>query len=102
MSILTEETANYFANDGSSPFDHINDINDLMPSNTFPEDEEKLTYRVFFTDEDYNLHLGNSSWTKDDTLRLTELVRALDFNWEEVAKSFQHVSRTPEVSTSPL
>jgi hypothetical protein len=39
----------------------------------------------------------DGSWTKDDTLRLTDLVKFYGLNWQEIAKSFDGRTRSPEV-----
>jgi hypothetical protein len=44
---------------------------------------------------------SDDGWTKEDTLRLTELVKFYGHNWVEVAKSFDGQTHSPEVGLLP-
>jgi hypothetical protein len=40
---------------------------------------------------------NDEGWTKEDTLRLTDLVKFYGHNWQEIAKSFDGNTHSPEV-----
>jgi hypothetical protein len=55
-------------------------------------------WKLSFSDDEYDYHLGSGSWSKEDTFKLTELVKDYNFDWTQIAAAFTEPSHTPEVS----
>eukprot|EP01088_Endostelium_zonatum_P014942 TRINITY_DN3465_c0_g1_i1.p1 TRINITY_DN3465_c0_g1~~TRINITY_DN3465_c0_g1_i1.p1 ORF type:complete len:362 (-),score=78.32 TRINITY_DN3465_c0_g1_i1:1054-2139(-) len=55
-----------------------------------------VTYELSFTDYEYDLHLKDGNWDKEDTLKLTSLVSTFGFDWDRVSQSFKDPAKNSE------